>query len=165
MLAKINLSRTYSMCVSVVVLHQYKMFFWINIAAEHNVQKSQQQFHNTVTVLLTALFTQLLGLFLAYFIFECILADEGCVYTKTEPMMKTQYFPLVIDETPKVERWSSTQLATLVEDISAVSLPKHNILLVTFTTDSEFKKKRKRKEFLWILYKRQSVIWLPSKIV
>lgn len=80
-------------------------------------------------------------------------------------MMKTQYFPFVINETSKVERWwSSTQQVTLVDNIFGVSLPKHNILLVTFTTDSKFKKKEKN-EFLWILYNRQSVIWLPSKIV
>lgn len=47
------------------------MFLWMNIAAEHNVHKAQEQYHNTDTVLLAALFTQLLELFLAYFIVEC----------------------------------------------------------------------------------------------
>lgn len=73
----------------------------MNIAAERNLHKAQQQFRNTFTVLLAAL---------AYFIAECILADEGCVYTRTEPMMKTQYFPFIINETSEVEiRWHSSK--------------------------------------------------------
>lgn len=102
MLAKINLSRTYSMCVSVVVLHQYKMFFsewWL---------------------------------------------QQNTVFTKRNSC-STQFFPFVINETSKVERWwSSAQQVKLVEDISAISLPKHNIFLVTCTTDSKLKKKKKK---------------------